>query len=61
MDYFMSSVRKASVLHPGAPVVIDLSYVSIADFTTAYVNCLNFHLIFFLIKDFFIVYLTGIQ
>ena len=38
MDYFMSTVRKASVLHPGAPVVIDLSYVSIADFTTAYVR-----------------------
>ena len=37
MDYFMSTVRKASALHPGVPVVIDLSYVSIADFTTAYV------------------------
>jgi len=38
MDCFMSAVRKATALHPGAPVVIDLSYVSIADFTTAYVR-----------------------
>ncbi|EFX83558.1 hypothetical protein DAPPUDRAFT_194797 [Daphnia pulex] len=36
IDYFMSTVRKASVLYPGVPVVIDLSYVSIADFSTAY-------------------------
>lgn len=38
MDFFMSTVRKASNLHPGLPVVIDLSYVSIADFSTAYVR-----------------------
>jgi sodium-independent sulfate anion transporter 11 len=38
IDYFMSTVRKASVLYPGVPVVIDLSYVSIADFSTAYVS-----------------------
>lgn len=38
MDYFMSTVRKASALHPGVPVVIDMSYVTIADFTTAYVR-----------------------
>lgn len=36
IDYFMSTVRKASALYPGVPVVIDLSYVSIADFSTAY-------------------------
>lgn len=34
----MSTVRKASALYPGVPVVIDLSYVSIADFSTAYVS-----------------------
>lgn len=38
IDYFMSTVRKASALYPGVPVVIDLSYVSIADFSTAYVS-----------------------
>jgi len=38
IDYFMSTVRKASVLYPGVPVVIDLSYVSVADFSTAYVS-----------------------
>jgi sodium-independent sulfate anion transporter 11 len=38
MEYFMSSVRKASALDPGIIVVIDMSHVSAADFTTAYVN-----------------------
>ena len=37
MEYFMSSVRKASALYPGIIVVIDMSHVSAADFTTAYV------------------------
>lgn len=41
MDFFMSTVRKASVLYPRLPVVIDLSYVSIADFSTAYVRKRN--------------------
>ncbi|XP_046450970.1 sodium-independent sulfate anion transporter-like [Daphnia pulex] len=36
MEYFMSSVRKASALYPGIIVVIDMSHVSAADFTTAY-------------------------
>jgi len=43
MDYFMSTVRKAAALHPKIPVVIDLSYVSIADFTTAYVRVFLFN------------------
>lgn len=38
IEYFMSMVRKASALHPAVPVVIDLSHVSIADFSTAYVR-----------------------
>lgn len=38
MEYFMSSVRKASALYPGIIVVIDMSHVSAADFTTAYVK-----------------------
>ena len=37
MEYFMSSVRKASALYPGIIVVIDMGHVSAADFTTAYV------------------------
>ena len=37
MEYFMSSVRKASALYPGIIVVIDMHHVSAADFTTAYV------------------------
>ena len=40
MDYFMSVVRKASMEHRQPrplPIVIDLSHVSMADFTTAYV------------------------
>lgn len=37
MEYFMSSVRKASALYPGIIVVMDMSHVSSADFTTAYV------------------------
>lgn len=38
MDYFTSAVRKASMLHQGVPVVIDLSAVTLADFSTAYVR-----------------------
>lgn len=38
MEYFMSSVRKASALYPGIIVVVDMVHVSAADFTTAYVN-----------------------
>lgn len=37
MEYFMSSVRKASARYPGITVVIDMHHVSAADFTTAYV------------------------
>jgi len=44
MDYFMSTVRKAAALHPKIPVVIDMAYVSIADFTTAYVRISNIKL-----------------
>ncbi|KZS20140.1 Sodium-independent sulfate anion transporter [Daphnia magna] len=36
MEYFMSSVRKSSALYPGIIVVMDMSHVSSADFTTAY-------------------------
>ncbi|XP_057380361.1 sodium-independent sulfate anion transporter-like [Daphnia carinata] len=36
MEYFMSSVRKASALYPGIIVVVDMIHVSAADFTTAY-------------------------
>ena len=39
MDHFMSNVRKVAVKMPDdAAIVIDLSYVSAADFTTAYVS-----------------------
>ena len=39
MDHFMSNVRKVAVKMPAdAAIVIDLSYVSAADFTTAYVS-----------------------
>lgn len=38
MDYFSSALRKASIARPGVPVVIDLSYVTLADFSTAYVR-----------------------
>lgn len=38
----MSTVRKASVLHPEVPVVIDLTHVSVADFSTAYVRHILF-------------------
>ena len=37
MDYFSSALRKASAAHPNLPVVIDMHYVSLADFSTAYV------------------------
>jgi sodium-independent sulfate anion transporter 11 len=37
IEYFISCVRKASALHPGIIVVIDMSHVSAADFTTSYV------------------------
>nr|CAH0105630.1 unnamed protein product [Daphnia galeata] len=36
MEYFKSSVHKASALYPGIIVVIDMHHVSAADFTTAY-------------------------
>ncbi|XP_046639752.1 sodium-independent sulfate anion transporter-like isoform X2 [Daphnia pulicaria] len=36
IEYFISCVRKASALHPGIIVVIDMSHVSAADFTTSY-------------------------
>ena len=38
MEYFKSSVRKASALYPHViAVVVDMRHVTSADFTTAYV------------------------
>lgn len=37
MDYFSTVVRKASTTHRGVPIVLDMSFVSLADFSTAYV------------------------
>ena len=46
MEYFMSSVRKASALYPGIIVVIDMHHVSAADFTTAYVYKIHHKILF---------------
>lgn len=55
----MSTVRKASVLHPKAPVVIDLSYVSIADFSTAYVATFTHCVLKLIILKIFFFHIKG--